>query len=136
MTGKIDISIGSTAYLSASIGVMLMMRMHVNPALAMLLVIPIGAILGAINGFLIVGLRVNPWIATLGSYFTFRGLALQISNSRTISIPEHLGNLGSLRIGPVFVDILFAAVVLVIYQIIHPARRLAGVSWRWEMAPR
>ena len=119
MTGKIDISIGSTAYLSASIGVMFMMRMHVNPGLAMLMVLPIGAVLGAINGFVVVVLRVNPWIATLGSYFTFRGLALQISNSMTISIPEQLGNLGSLRIGPVFVDILFAAIVLVIFQIIH-----------------
>ena len=96
-----------------------MMRMHVNPVLSMLIVFPIGAILGAINGFVVVVLRVNPLIATLGSYFTFRGLALQISNSMTISIPAQLGNLGSLRIGPVFVDILFAAVVLAIYQLIH-----------------
>jgi len=119
MTGKIDISIGSTAYLSAAIGVVLMMRLHVNPGLAMLIVLPIGAVLGAINGFVVVILRVNPLIATLGSYFTFRGLALQISNSMTISIPAQLGNLGSLRIGPIFVDILFAGIVLAIYQVIH-----------------
>ncbi|MGA2381268.1 MAG: ABC transporter permease, partial [Spirochaetia bacterium] len=119
MTGKIDISIGSTAYLSAAIGVMLMMRMHVNPVLAMLIVFPIGAILGAVNGLVVTVLRVNPLIATLGSYFTFRGLALQISNSMTISIPAQLGDLGSLRIGPIFVDILFAAVILAIYQVIH-----------------
>lgn len=119
MTGKIDISIGSTAYLSAAIGVVLMMRLHVNPGLAMLIVLPIGAVLGAINGFVVVILRVNPLIATLGSYFTFRGLALQISNSMTISIPAQLGNLGSLRIGPIFVDILFAGIVLAIFQLIH-----------------
>jgi ribose/xylose/arabinose/galactoside ABC-type transport system permease subunit len=119
MTGKIDISIGSTAYLSAAIGVMLMRGLHVNPILAMLIVLPIGAFLGAINGFVVVVLKVNPLIATLGSYFTFRGLALQVSNSMTISIPAQLGNLGSLRIGPVFVDILFAAFVLAIFQLIH-----------------
>ncbi len=118
MTGKMDISIGSTAYLSAAIGVM-MMRAHVDPLLATLVIFPIGAALGAINGFIVVVLRVNPFIATLGTYFTYRGLALQVSNSMTISIPAVLGNLGSLRVGPIFVDIFFAIVVLAIYQLIH-----------------
>lgn len=119
MTGKIDISIGSTAYLSAGVGVMLMTRAHMSPVPAVLIIFAMGAILGAINGFVVVVLRVNPLITTLGTFFTFRGLALQITNSLTISIPAGLSNFGSIRLGPVFLDILIAAVVLGAYQLIH-----------------
>ena len=93
MTGKIDISIGSTAYLSAGVGVMLMTRAHMSPLPACLIIFTLGAILGAVNGFIVAVLRVNPLITTLGTFFTFRGLALQITNSLTISIPEGLERL-------------------------------------------
>ncbi len=140
MTGKIDISIGSTAYLSAAIGVTMMVHMHVNPVLAMLIIFPIGAVLGAINGFVVVVLRVNPLIASLGTYFTYRGLALQVSNSMTISIPDQLGRLGSMRIGPIFIDILFAAAFLAIYQLIHTrtvfGRRVMAIGNGTEIAQK
>lgn len=100
MTGKIDISIGSTAYLSAGVGVMLMTHAHVGTVPACLVIFALGALLGAVNGFIVAVLRVNPLISTLGTFFTFRGLALQITNSLTISIPEGLSNFGSIRLGP------------------------------------
>jgi ribose/xylose/arabinose/galactoside ABC-type transport system permease subunit len=119
MTGKIDISIGSIAYLSAGVGVMLMTRAHMNPIPAVLIIFALGAVLGAINGFIVVVLRVNPLITTLGTLFTFRGLSLQITNSLTISIPESLGNFASIRVESIFIDIFIAAVILAIYQLIH-----------------
>jgi ribose transport system permease protein len=119
MTGKIDISIGSTAYLSAGIGIMLMTHAHMNPILACVIIFALGAILGAVNGFIVVVLRVNPLITTLGTFFTFRGLALEITNSLTITIPSRLSNFGSIRFGPIFLDILIAGAVLAVYQIIH-----------------
>lgn len=119
MTGKIDISIGSTAYLSAGVGVMLMTHAHLHPLPACLIIFVVGAVLGAINGFIVVVLRVNPLITTLGTLFTFRGLALQTTNSLTITIPQGLSNFGSIRLGPVFLDILLAAVALSAYQLIH-----------------
>ncbi|MGA2763065.1 MAG: ABC transporter permease [Spirochaetia bacterium] len=119
MTGKIDISIGSIAYLSAGIGVMLMTHANVHPLPAVLIIFLLGAALGAVNGFIVVVLRVNPLITTLGTLFTFRGLALQITNSLTISIPEGLANFASIRAGGIFIDIFIAAVVLAIYQLIH-----------------
>jgi len=118
MTGKIDISIGSIAYLSAGVGVMLITRAHMQLIPAVLIIFAVGAVLGAINGFTVVVLRVNPLITTLGTLFTFRGLALQITNSSTISIPG-LGNFASIRAGPIFIDIFIAAIVLAIYQLIH-----------------
>jgi ribose/xylose/arabinose/galactoside ABC-type transport system permease subunit len=119
MTGKIDISIGSTAYLSAGVGVMLMTHAHMNPIPACLIIFAMGAFLGAVNGFIVVVLRVNPLISTLGTFFTFRGLALQITNSLTVSIPAGLSNFGSIRFGPIFLDILIACAVLAVYQVVH-----------------
>ena len=98
---------------------MLMTHAHVNPIVACLIIFAMGAILGAVNGFVVVVLRVNPLITTLGTFFTFRGLALEITNSLTITIPQGLSNFGSIRFGPIFLDILLAAVVLAVYQLIH-----------------
>jgi len=119
MTGKMDISIGSTAYLSAGVGIMLMVHAHMSPLPACLIIFAIGALLGAVNGFIVVVLRVNPLITTLGTFFTFRGLALQITNSLTISIPSDLGEFGSIRVGPFFLDTLIAGVVLAAYHLVH-----------------
>ena len=102
MTGKIDISIGSIAYLSAGIGVMLMMHANVHPLPAVLIIFLLGAALGAVNGFIVVVLRVNPLITTLGTLFTSRGLALQITNSLTISISGRPRQLRKHSCGPDF----------------------------------
>ncbi|MGO9308041.1 MAG: ABC transporter permease [Spirochaetia bacterium] len=119
MTGKIDISVGSIAFLSAGVGIELMLHGHVNSVAAVPFVFFIGALLGAFNGFIVVVLRVNPLITTLGTLFMFRGLALQITNSLTISIPENLSNFGSLRLGPIFIDIFIAAAFVALYHLIH-----------------
>lgn len=119
MTGKLDISVGSIAFLSAAIGILLMTQWDVAPALAMPVVLVTGIVLGTINGLIVVGLRVNPLITTLGTMIAYRGIALQLTNSRAYSVPETIRWLGNASVGPVFVDILLGLAVMVIIYLLH-----------------
>ena len=119
MTGKLDISVGSIAFLSAAIGILLMTQLDVSPALAIPVVLVTGILLGAINGLIVVGLRVNPLITTLGTMIAYRGLALQLTNSRAYSVPETIRWLGNASVGPVFIDILLGLAVMVIIHVLH-----------------
>ena len=87
MSGRLDISIGSIAFLSCAIGALLLRASGLSPVLAALIVVGCGALLGALNGFIVVVLRVNSLIATLSTMIAFRGIALAVDGcpARTIA---------------------------------------------------
>ena len=119
LMGKIDISVGSIAFLSVTIGVLLITKFEMNYYLAFSIIIIIGMILGAINGFFIVILKINPLITTLGTMFTFRGISLQLTNASVINLPDSLRAIGNLSIGPVFIDTIIMIIFLYIIHSIH-----------------
>lgn len=121
--GKLDISVGSIAFLSMSAGSLLITSQGWHPLPAFLLVLLVGASLGAVNGFIVVKLEVNPLIVTLGTMIAFRGLALQLTNSQVIVLPDELRHFGNLTLGPVFIDVLIAATVLVLIHLLHTRTR-------------
>ena len=119
LMGKIDISVGSIAFLSVTIGVLLITNFEMNYYLAFSIIIITGMILGAINGFFIVILKINPLITTLGTMFTFRGISLQLTNASVINLPDSLRAIGNLTIGPVFIDTIIMIIFLYILHSIH-----------------
>ncbi|MEM8550955.1 MAG: ABC transporter permease [Pseudomonadota bacterium] len=119
MMGKLDISVGSTAFVSMAAAGVLMTDYGWPVFPACLVAIAVGAVLGAFNGFVVVVLKVNALIATLGSMIAFRGLALQITNSQVIVLPDEMRGFGNLMVGPVFADILFAFAILIAIHILH-----------------
>jgi ribose/xylose/arabinose/galactoside ABC-type transport system permease subunit len=140
MTGKLDISIGSVSFFSSAVGAILMTRMGVSPALALPAVVAIAALCGLANGLVCVYLGVNPLITTMGSMFIFRGLALQLTGSRVISIPGPLRAFGNLRLGPVFLDALIALGFLLLVHLLHTrspsGRRVMALGNGAETAAR
>lgn len=99
ISGGIDLSVGSTvalvtvaiATLTRSLGPRLpdgLREAQVLLPLAMLAGIALGGLCGTINGVLISGLRVVPFIVTLGSYKVFRGLAKWLTSSTVVYVPE------------------------------------------------
>jgi ribose transport system permease protein len=138
--GKLDISVGSIAFLSSAIAVLLLIRAGVPAPLAFLAALLTGALLGALNGFVIVVLGINSLIATLGSMIALRGVALQLTNAVLIPIPEPLRNLGNATIGGVFVDVIVAGAILVVVHALHRrtvfGRRLDAIGNGDEIAAR
>jgi len=50
----------------------------------------IGLICGLLNGLMVVGLRVHPFIITLGTMWVFRGIAFVTSKAESILVPSSL----------------------------------------------
>lgn len=112
--GKIDISVGSIVFLSATIGIKLHYELGVPSGLSLLIIVFIGVALGAVNAVIIVGLQINPLVTTLATMIAFRGMAITLTGSQSIPLPEDIRVLGNARIGPVFIDVLIALAVLVL----------------------
>jgi ribose/xylose/arabinose/galactoside ABC-type transport system permease subunit len=112
--GKIDISLGSIVFLSATIGMKLHYELGVPSEVSLVIMVFIGLALGAVNAAIIVGLQINPLVTTLATMIAFRGLALTLTGSQSIALPEEIRVLGNARIGPVFIDVIIALVVLVL----------------------
>lgn len=119
MSGMVDLSIGSTMYLSAAIGTILIVRKNVPIILALLAVAAICIIIGIINGLVIDKFDMSPMIATMATMIVIRGLAQYITNSVVISLPDYLRKLNSLKIGGIYRDIFIAAIVLILTEIVH-----------------
>lgn len=123
IAGRLDISVGSIAFLSGLLAAMAMSRAGLDPWLATLLALLVGGALGALNGVVVVILKVNPLITTLGTMIALRGVGLQLGESRVFALPEGMRVLGNLKLGPVFADVLVAAVVLLAVHILHTRHR-------------
>jgi len=77
ISGAIDISIAGTIALSGSIGTQVMVS-GASPFVAIGVSLLIGAFAGLLNGIVVVKLRVNPLVATLGMLGVARGTAFLI----------------------------------------------------------
>jgi len=119
MTANIDISVGSIAFLSSAIGALMISRLNIPVPIAALCILIAGSLMGAINGFIVVKLKVNPMIATLGTLLAFRGIGLQLTNSMVVGIPRNIQHFGNAKLGPVYLDVVISLIVLVIMLIIH-----------------
>jgi ribose transport system permease protein len=108
-----DLSVGGT-YALASVLYAQISAGH-SVALGALAAIGAGVAAGLINGAVVARVRVNPFVATLGSGFVFSGLAYIYSKSAPISVDKPgFQWLGSAGLGGVPVSIwAFAAVALV-----------------------
>ena len=93
LTRNIDVSVGSTVGLSAiAVGVALNNGYGLATAIAFALAI--GALAGAFNGLLVVGLRIPAIVATLGTLGLYRGVMLLWTGGKWIEgLPDSLKSL-------------------------------------------
>ncbi|RMD18185.1 autoinducer 2 ABC transporter permease LsrC [Klebsiella pneumoniae] len=101
LTRNIDVSVGSTVGLCAiAVGVALNNGYGLATAIAFALAI--GALAGAFNGLLVVGLRIPAIVATLGTLGLYRGVMLLWTGGKWIEgLPDSLESLS----GPAFIGV-------------------------------
>ena len=91
ITGNIDLSSGSVVGMSAMISATLM-TFGWNPLLAALVALICCLAIGLVNGFLVGKCQLPPFIATLGTMFTARGVAYMVNGNRnTDAIASGIG---------------------------------------------
>jgi ribose transport system permease protein len=84
LAGMFDVSIAANMSLAISLVGWLQSTLHLNPALAVVLTLMCGALIGLTNAFVITKLRVEPVIATLGMSSVLAALAYWIAKGNTI----------------------------------------------------
>lgn len=77
ISGEFDLSVGST-FAVASFIFALSLTAGVNPLLAVLLAVGVSALLGLINGLIVIGTGIPSFITTLGTLLAYRGIARAI----------------------------------------------------------
>jgi ribose transport system permease protein len=106
ISGGIDLSVGSV-YALAGVSMGLVLRALPieggGGAGAVLLglgvSVAVGVLAGALNGAMVVGLGVHPFIITLGSMWILRGLAFVASKAESILLPEALTRFAKAPLG-------------------------------------
>jgi ribose/xylose/arabinose/galactoside ABC-type transport system permease subunit len=92
--GGFDLSVGSQVAFHGSLGAIVMAATD-SILIGVLAGLGSGAAYGAVNGLLVAGLSINPFIVTLGTLVIGEGAALAITDSRPVTgLPEGLREFG------------------------------------------
>jgi ribose/xylose/arabinose/galactoside ABC-type transport system permease subunit len=106
LLNKIDLSLESTVGFAPMLGAWLISTdpamggsgVGLNPTLALVVVFAAGALIGAVNGFLVVHMRLTPFIVTLSTLILLRGMTLGLTNGTTLfNLPDSFTYLGSAK---------------------------------------
>ena len=79
--GQFDLSIGANANLTGIVAVVVQINWHWSAGLAVLLGIAVGALIGIVNGFLVVKIKINSFIATLAMGSILSAFVVIVTNS-------------------------------------------------------
>jgi len=132
ITGKFDLSLESTAGFAPAIGALVVLPIASNgfglelpTIVGMLLILAIGAMVGFVNGFLIVRLQLNAFIVTLAMLIILRGMLVGATRGRTLfDLPEAFYALMIVNLLGIPLAVWLAAIAFVIAGIVLKYHRL------------
>ena len=111
LTAGVDLSVGAIMFIGAAVaGKMVLAGQPFALALAAML--GVGAACGAANALLITRLGVMPFVVTLATLYIGRGLALWITQTRAMNLPEAFLQLGAVKLAGIPLPIVLFAAVL------------------------
>ncbi|MFC3321924.1 ABC transporter permease [Mesorhizobium cantuariense] len=122
----IDLSAGAVFHLAAVVASLLMVS-GIDPWLAALVGIALGAALGLINGLLVITLRLPAMVVTLGTWWMIEGLSLVAGKGQTIAPPGADSGFFTTLSGKAFAVvpaacIVFVVLALAMHVVLHRTR--------------
>lgn len=147
ISGQVDLSPGSVAAFSGVL-VALLLSQGLNLALAIVIVIAVGMLIGVFNSLLVTKLKFEPFIGTLATMSIFRGFAFIICGGKAIFVTNKAFlTLGVGRFFSIPIPVLIFFVIFIIFALISAktrfgrsvymiggnanAARLAGINSFW-----
>jgi ribose transport system permease protein len=91
ITGGIDLSVGSSFALLGVLLSMMLTEWHLPWPLAVVAIVALAALLGAVHGLLVTRLRLQPFVVTLCGLLVYRGLARFIADDETKGFGDAAG---------------------------------------------
>ena len=134
ISGGIDLSVGSI-YALAGVAMALVLRAlgpmgsGATVLIGVVVCVGIGLLCGLLNGILVVGLRVHPFIITLGTMWVLRGVAFVISKAESILVPEALTGVAKAPLGlggGLYPVPMLAMIVLTVIGALYLTRTVMG----------
>lgn len=125
LSGNMDLSISQNAGFSAMFtGVILIEWLPMLPGwTGIILILIIGGLLGAFNGFFVGKLKINPFLVTLSTYLMYNWLTYFIRKGAIINIPPALIFPGGGKIGGIYLAIfILIATCIFLYFILDHTR--------------
>jgi ribose transport system permease protein len=123
--GAYDLSIGAVMSTSVALGAWLQLHASVPPALGALICVAAGALCGCVSGFVVVRLRVNSFIATLGISQVLLAVVLLVSGNRQLvaGFPDSWSSLALDRVAGIpLADVYLLMVALVLWYVLEHTR--------------
>jgi ribose transport system permease protein len=138
VTGGIDLSVGSVMALSSVVGAIVLKQGH-NVVVAAVAALAVAAVIGLVNGALIVYGGITPFIVTLAMLNVARGLAYMIQTGRLVPIEnETFLNVFTADLGPIPAPVLIALLVMLAAAVVMAfmpfGRRLYAIGGNAEAA--
>jgi len=119
MIAEIDISIGSVAGMSAILMTWLATDLGMHPLTAVLLTLVIAAIVGILNGILIVKFKLPPFVATIASLYYARAIAMIVTKGYPVyPIPEIFVKIGKSTPLGLSWPIIIAVILVILFEFV------------------
>lgn len=115
ITGAFDLSVGSTVAFVGCLAAWLMQFFGVPVAPAIALALAAGLIIGALNGYLIAYVGINPMIQTLAMMGIVRGLALLVSGSGIQNLPYWFNAIGQSKLLGIQMPVWYLVIVVCLF---------------------
>jgi ribose transport system permease protein len=139
LTGGIDLSVGSTVALATVIA-SLLLKHGQSAGVAAIATLLTCAVIGLINGIMIVWLRIPPFIATLASLSMVQGLSYIIQSTTLIQISDNSfidffsgGNVAGVP-NPVVILIIVMVIAAFVHRYTTFGRRLNAIGGNMQAA--
>ena len=95
LTGGVDLAVGALTALAGAVAGHLMLKVGIDPYVAMGAALAIGALVGLFNGYLVAFVGIPAFIVTLGGLTLWRGLAFDLTGGfDNAGMPDPLPFLG------------------------------------------
>ena len=125
LTGGVDLAVGALTALAGAMAGHLMIKLGVNPYVAMLAALAIGAAVGVFNGYLVAFVGIPSFIVTLGGLTLWRGLAFDATGGFDNSgMPAPLPFLGYGNVLGIPMPILITGVFFVFMAFVLSSTKL------------
>lgn len=139
LTAGMDLSVGSVLALSGIVSAIAMVKLNANPAIAVILGLLTGAIIGLINGIIVTSVKIPPFITTLATMQIFRGICFILTGGLPVyGFPSSFDFIGKgyiLNIPvPVIVMVLLFIIGWVVINKTRYGRHLYAIGGNIESA--
>jgi ribose transport system permease protein len=123
--GAYDLSVGALMSASVALGAWLQLHSGVPPALGAVAAVAACALFGWVSGFVVVRLKVNSFIATLGMSQVLFAVVLLVSGNRQLvaEFPDSWSNLALSKVAGIpLVDVYLVAIAVLLWYVLEHTR--------------